>query len=103
MSIPLRSLGNFRSAAIKALIPVNFICHAPQASRVSVVGDFNEWNADTHLLDRAIDGSWLGSVSLRHGHHRYAFCVDGTLQVDPRGQGLSQNDAGQKVSLLAVS
>jgi len=87
----------------KALVPVHFICLAPEAREVAVVGDFNGWNPQTNPLGRAFDGSWQGSIQLRHGHHRYAFWVDGVLQVDPRGQGVSRNDQGQRVSLVAVS
>lgn len=54
-------------------------------------------------MAQAFDGSWQASLSIRHGHHQYAFWVDGTLQVDPRGQGISRNALGQRVSLLAVS
>jgi 1,4-alpha-glucan branching enzyme len=92
-----------RGLAAKALIPVNFLCLAPDAVRVAVVGDFNAWNPGSHPLERAFDGSWQATVPLRHGHHQYAFWVDGELRVDPRGQGVSRNARGERVSLLAVS
>lgn len=103
MSQAPRPSGLPRSPVSKALVPVHFICQAPQAQKVSVVGDFNGWNPQADPLVQAFDGSWQGSLKLRHGHHRYAFWVDGELQVDPRGQGVSRNDQGQRVSLLAVS
>jgi len=49
------------------------------------------------------DGAWLLKVELRHGHHRYAFLVDGNLTPDPQAQGITRNDQGQRVSLLPVS
>jgi len=82
---------------------VNFVCIAPQAQSVSLVGDFNEWNAATHPMKKAIDGSWVLGVDLKHGHHRYAFLVDGTLTLDPRAQGVTRNDQGERVSLVPVS
>ncbi|MEY4691559.1 MAG: hypothetical protein RIT19_1884 [Verrucomicrobiota bacterium] len=103
MSQAPRPFGLPRASAPKALVPVNFICLAPGAQSVAVVGDFNDWNPQAHPLAQAFDGSWQGSLKLRHGHHRYAFWVDGTLQVDPRGQGVSRNDQGERVSLIAVS
>jgi 1,4-alpha-glucan branching enzyme len=103
MSLPPRPAGGIRSQAIKALVPVSFICAAPNAAKVSVVGDFNSWNPETHPLEKSFDGSWKGSIPIRHGHHMYAFLVDGELLVDPRGQGVSRNEKGQRVSLLAVS
>ncbi len=103
MSQAPRPFGLPRAPVPKALVPVNFICVAPGAQSVAVVGDFNDWNAQANPLTQAFDGSWQGSLKLRHGHHRYAFWVDGALQVDPRGQGVSRNDQGQRVSLIAVS
>lgn len=103
MSFAPRPAGGIRSQAIKAAVPISFICIAPTATRVAVVGDFNGWNPETHPLEKAFDGAWKGSIALKHGHHQYAFWVDGVLQVDPRGQGVSRNAQGQRVSLLAVS
>jgi 1,4-alpha-glucan branching enzyme len=82
---------------------VNFICHAPRAASVSLVGDFNGWDAAAHPMPHMPDGSWLLQVELRHGHHRYAFLVDGELVLDPRGQGITRDDANRRVSLIAVS
>jgi hypothetical protein len=49
------------------------------------------------------DGGWLLNLMLGHGHHRYAFLVDGAIAVDPRAQGVTRNEQGQKVSLVSVS
>jgi 1,4-alpha-glucan branching enzyme len=87
----------------KNLRPVNFICNAPQAQSVSLVGDFNQWNPMSHHMKQMPDRSWLLMVELKHGHHRYAFLVDGTLTLDPRAQGITRNDKGERVSLVPVS
>lgn len=87
----------------KTLHGVNFICHAPQALAVALVGDFNGWNPTAHPMHRMPDRSWLIHVELRHGHHRYAFLVDGHLTLDPRAQGITRNDQGERVSLIPVS
>ena len=89
--------------ASRNLRAVNFICQAPQAQHVSLVGDFNGWNPQAHPLQPTPDGAWLAQVELRHGHHRYAFLVDGVLTLDPRGQGITRDDHGHRVSLLPVS
>lgn len=103
MSSAVRSFGLPRAHGPKALVPVSFICAAPQATRVTVVGDFNQWNPDANPMVKEFDGSWQLSIPLRHGHHQYAFWVDGVLQVDPRGQGVSRNAKNERVSILAVS
>jgi 1,4-alpha-glucan branching enzyme len=82
---------------------VNFICHATKAAAVSVVGDFNDWNPAAHPMKHMPDRSWLLTVNLKHGHHRYAFLVDGVLSLDPHAQGITRNDKGERVSLVPVS
>jgi 1,4-alpha-glucan branching enzyme len=88
---------------LKTLRTVNFICHAPGAKAVSLVGDFNQWQPGAHPMKLMPDRSWLVSVDLKHGHHRYAFLIDGVLSLDPRAQGITRNDKGERVSLLPVS
>lgn len=87
----------------RTLRGVNFVCDATQASDVRLVGDFNQWNPDAHPMKRMPDGVWLLSVELHHGHHRYAYLVDGVLTLDPRAQGITRNDQGERVSLIPVS
>jgi 1,4-alpha-glucan branching enzyme len=87
----------------KPLRAVNFICHAADAKAVSVVGDFNQWNPAAHPMKQMPDRSWLLRIDLKHGHHRYAFLVDGVLTLDPRAQGVTRNDKGERVSLVPVS
>ena len=89
--------------ARRTLRGMNFICVAPQAQSVSLVGDFNKWNHAANPMKRMPDGAWLVMVELAHGHHRYAFLVDGNLTLDPRAQGVTRNDQGERVSLLPVS
>jgi len=91
------------NGARRILRGVNFICVAPQAQSVSLVGDFNKWNPAANPMKRMPDGAWLLMVELAHGHHRYAFLVDGNLTLDPRAQGVTRNDEGERVSLLPVS
>jgi len=92
-----------RYGGAKPMRAVNFICNAPQAQSVSLVGDFNEWNPAVHPLKRMPDGGWLLTVELKHGHHRYAFLIDGHLTLDPAAQGITRNDRGERVSLIPVS
>ena len=89
--------------ARKTLRGTNFICGAPQAQSVSLVGDFNNWNPASHPMKQMPDGAWLLMVDLPHGHHRYGFIVDGALTLDPRAQGITRNGRGERVSLLPVS
>ena len=87
----------------KNLRALNFVCHAPLAHAVSVVGDFNNWDPEMNRMKQMPDKAWFLTIELRHGHHRYAFCVDGHLVLDPRAQGVTRNDQGERVSLVPVS
>lgn len=92
-----------RYSAKKMAKPVNFICRAPEARQVSLVGDFNEWNESLHPMVRQPDGAWALQVPLHHGHHQYRFLVDGNPVLDPKANGVARDPKGERVSLIAVS
>ena len=100
--IPFRVSHNRYSAKNNARAK-NFICQAPQAKHVSLVGDFNDWDPQAHPLRQHADGAWHIQVQLNHGHHHYCFMVDGKRTLDPKAQGIARDLNGEKVSLLAVS
>jgi hypothetical protein len=57
---------------------VKFVLVAPQAVRVSLVGDFNGWDPAATPMERTpTGGTWSVVVPLRTGRHEYAFVVDG--------------------------
>ncbi len=66
---------------------VHFAVWAPNAARVSVIGDFNGWRADAHPLTVRDDGSglWCGFIGgVTHGA-RYKYHItsrDGGYQVE---------------------
>ena len=99
----MNSMNRNPYSAHRSLRGVSFICNAPQARSVSLVGDFNHWDPGAHPMQRMPDGAWLLQMELRHGHHRYAFLVDGHLTLDPKGHGITRNDHGERVSLVPVS
>jgi len=92
-----------RYSAKKMQKPVNFICNAPAAKGVSLVGDFNDWDPTAYPMKQQPDGAWMIQIPLNHGHHHYQFVVDGKPTLDPRAQGVARNEQNEKVSLLAVS
>jgi hypothetical protein len=57
---------------------VKFVLVAPQAARVSLVGNFNRWDpAATPMQRTPTGGTWSVVVPLSAGRHEYAFVVDG--------------------------
>ena len=83
---------------------VQFVLVAPQASRVSVVGDFNGWDAQATPMDRAEGGTmWVAHVRVPAGRHVYAFVMDGERWVsDPLAPLAPANEFGFRNSVLVV-
>jgi 1,4-alpha-glucan branching enzyme len=81
----------------------NFICRAPQAQQVALVGDFNDWDPSAHPMIRQPDGQWAAGLELNHGYHQYLFLVDGAPVLDPNASGKTRNEHNEPVSLVAVS
>jgi 1,4-alpha-glucan branching enzyme len=92
-----------RLSVHKSTKPVNFVCRAPEAQGVYLTGDFNQWDPNTHPMQRRSDGSWVLQVQLPHGYQHYRFLVDGEPVLDPQAYGIARDEFGEKVSLLAVS
>jgi 1,4-alpha-glucan branching enzyme len=98
-----------RYSAERLLHSVDFICRAPRASAVSLVGDFNNWDPSAHSMERMADGCWELRVELHHGHHQYVFLVDGQAMLDPQAQGTVHRPQNldyppyATMSLIAVS
>jgi hypothetical protein len=64
---------------------VKFVFAGPRASTVSLVGDFNGWDATkTPMARDPKTGTWSVALPLNAGRHVYAFVVDGsTWASDP--------------------
>jgi 1,4-alpha-glucan branching enzyme len=78
-------------------------CAATWSAKVCLIGDFNNWNATTHPMQRQADGSWFLQVPLTRGRHYYQFLVDGEPVLDPEAMCAVRKDRNSKVSLIALS
>lgn len=83
---------------------IRFILVAPEAGRVSLVGDFNGWDAAaTPMTTRDKDGRWTVFVPLQPGLHTYSFVVDGTHFVaDPSAPIAHDDGYGHRSSVVLV-
>jgi hypothetical protein len=81
---------------------VRFTLVAPNASHVSLVGDFNGWNAGALPLRRSTDGTWEVEVPLAPGRYAYSFVVDGALARDPSAPQAPVDDFGGTNSVVMV-
>jgi hypothetical protein len=93
-----------RAADGVALQPVQLVLRAPAAHRVSVVGDFNGWDASKSTMSRdPASGLWSQTLALRPGRHVYAFVVDDSIWIrDPRTPAANDADFGRPGSVLLV-
>ena len=83
---------------------VQLVLRAPAARTVSVVGDFNGWDAHANTMSRdPASGLWSHTVALRPGRHVYAFVVDDSVWMrDPRSPEATDADFGRPGSVLFV-
>lgn len=78
------------------LLTAEFTMKAPNASKVTLSGDFNKWATDTiPLADRDKDGVWSVKLSLRPGSYGYVFVVDGVAVTDPRARASTAGPHGR--------
>jgi hypothetical protein len=86
-----------------AAASVTFVLVAPQAQRVALAGDFNDWDASRALLRREGSGLWTVDVPLAPGRYRYVFVVDGRRFVaDPAAPRAAGDDFGTPTSVVTV-
>lgn len=92
------------AASRSGLRTVQFVFRSPDAQRVSVVGDFTEWDARRLVMTRdSSSGLWSASMALLPGRHVYAFLMDDTVWVrDPRAPSAPDADFGRPGSILLV-
>jgi len=79
------------------------IYHAPGASSVSVLGDFNGWSGEIPLKPRGDGGYWLVEIPVKPGEYRYVLLVDGQKRAgDPLADYVIDDDFGSKNSVVRI-
>ena len=73
---------------------------APDARRVELAGDWNEWTPV--LATRTPDGAWYADVRVAPGEHRYAFRIDGQRWRVPDGVDSVDDGFGGRSALVTV-
>ena len=91
-------------AADPGTAPVTFVLRAPGATRVSVVGDFNNWDANATPMAHGGSGDlWVLSVRLPRGVHLYSFVLDGSeWRPDPSAPLAADDSFGGHNSVIVV-
>jgi len=82
---------------------ISFSIDAPYASKVMLVGDFNNWDkANTPLKKSAKVSAWRKDLTLKPGKYQYKFLVDGNWMIDPSNSKKSVNSFGTENSIVEV-
>ncbi|MGQ9473783.1 MAG: isoamylase early set domain-containing protein [Candidatus Caldatribacteriaceae bacterium] len=81
---------------------VTFRLEYSQANQVSIAGDFNRWNPETHPLEKRKKGYWSITLTLPPGKYEYRYFVDGQWFTDPATQRVP-NEFGSENSVIVVT
>lgn len=79
-----------------------FKLFAPQAKKVSLAGNFNNWDTKKLVAKKDTKGNWIIKTSLKPGRYEYKFCVDGSWIADPKANSSVYNNFGSQNSVLEI-
>jgi len=79
------------------------VCNSvPDAAKVFLVGDFNDWDPAARRMVKTRDGSFRAKLELAPGEHQYKFVADGKWLHDPDAGGHVTNEHGTLNSVVEV-
>ena len=81
---------------------VIFKVRAPGAKKVQLVGEFNNWNPNSHLMEKDDEGFWEVRLWLAPGRYEYKLLVDGRWWEDIGEANSVRNPFGTLNKLLIV-
>jgi hypothetical protein len=95
------SLPEVRGARPRQTGATRLSIRAPDARRVEIAGDFNEWTPSP--ATRADNGVWYADLRIPPGQYRYAFRVNGVEWRVPSGATAVDDGFGGKSAWVTVS
>jgi 1,4-alpha-glucan branching enzyme len=81
---------------------VEFTFTAPNAKKVSIAGQFNNWNPQTMPMKKEKNGQWKIKLKLPPGKCEYKFFVDGSWVNDTTSRESVPNSFGTDNSVINV-
>ncbi len=86
----------------EGFLVVEFYYFDSRAEKVSVVGSFNQWAPDAHVMEK--DGDrWSLQIPLPPGRYEYAFLIDDRVwKADPASLVQEKSGFGASNSILVV-
>jgi 1,4-alpha-glucan branching enzyme len=73
---------------------IQFVFPAPEAQKVFLGGDFNNWDTHADPMKKDKKGVWKVTVNLSSGRYEYRFFVDEKWENDPSCTECVPNDFG---------
>jgi len=81
---------------------IHFSVDAPAAGRVSLIGDFNDWDPAATPLEHH-DGEWSTTLRLKPGRYRYSYVLDDSRWVADPGRPAVSDEFGTPTSVITVA
>ena len=78
----------------KTIQSTEFSLHAPEATKVYLAGDFNDWNPEQYSMRKFKSGMCTKKLKLAPGRYEYKFVVDGEWWTDPANDNCQKTDVG---------
>ena len=88
----------------KSVCRVTFSVSSKESTNVSVVGDFNNWNAKIGALEKLKNGTFKGLFEFpKDANYEFKYLVDGAFINEPEADSHVWNDfAAAENSVLSV-
>jgi 1,4-alpha-glucan branching enzyme len=71
-----------------------FNFYRPQAARVHLAGDFNDWREEELPMVRTSEGYWFAKLRLPAGDFKFRYCADGEWFTDYAAFGVEPGRFG---------
>jgi 1,4-alpha-glucan branching enzyme len=82
---------------------VTFSYYDPKAFAISVTGEFNQWNINSHLLEPSSNGVWTITTKIKPGTYKYEFNINGIYwKHDPNNPNKIVDRFGSYKSIVEV-
>jgi 1,4-alpha-glucan branching enzyme len=91
-----------KNSAKKNTKKIQFSFKTAEAKKVSLVGEFNDWDTDADPMQRDVNGIWTKTKMLPLGSMEYKFVVDGQWTIDPENLRTCHNCFGTQNNIVKV-
>ena len=85
------------------IVSTEFKLFAPEAEKVFIAGDFNNWDPEKYPMRKLKSGICKKKIKLKPGCYEYLFIVDGKWQKDPENELSRPNPFGGENSVIVIT